>query len=228
MKGVVAMSAFVELTASDGFTLSAWRADPEGKPRAAIVVIQEIFGVNHHIRGVADFFASQGYLAIAPALFDRVQKGVDLGYGGSDRQTAMALMGKLDNQSTALDVAAAIQAAKQGGKVAVVGYCLGGSIAYVAASRLPDVSAAVCYYGGRILDAKDDYPKVPTILHFGEKDAHIPIARVKDFAAAHPELPVYTYPADHGFNCDERASYDAPAATLARTRTLEFLAKTIG
>jgi carboxymethylenebutenolidase len=228
MKGVVAMSAFVELTASDGFTLSAWRADPEGKPRAAIVVIQEIFGVNHHIRGVADFFASQGYLAIAPALFDRVQKGVDLGYGGSDRQTAMALMGKLDNQSTALDVAAAIQAAKQGGKVAVVGYCLGGSIAYVAASRLPEVSAAVCYYGGRILDAKDDYPKVPTILHFGEKDAHIPIARVKDFAAAHPELPVYTYPADHGFNCDERASYDAPAATLARTRTLEFLAKTIG
>jgi carboxymethylenebutenolidase len=222
------MSAFIELTASDGFTLSAWRADPEGKPRAAIVVIQEIFGVNHHIRGVADFFASQGYLAIAPALFDRVQKGVDLGYGGSDRQTAMALMGKLDNQSTALDVAAAIQAAKQGGKVAVVGYCLGGSIAYVAASRLPDVSAAVCYYGGRILDAKDDYPKVPTILHFGEKDAHIPIARVKDFAAAHPELPVYTYPADHGFNCDERASYDAPAATLARTRTLEFLAKTIG
>ena len=221
------MSAFIELTASDGFKLSAWRADPEGKPRGAIVVVQEIFGVNHHIRGVADFFASQGYLAIAPALFDRVQKGVDLAYGGTDRQTAMALMGKLDNQNMALDVAAAIQAAKEGGKVAVVGYCLGGSIAYVAASRLPDVSAAVCYYGGRILDAKDDYPKVPTILHFGEKDAHIPIARVKEFAAAHPELPVYIYPADHGFNCDERESYDAPSAALARTRTLEFLAKTI-
>jgi carboxymethylenebutenolidase len=222
------MSAFIELTASDGFKLSAWRADPEGKPRGAIVVVQEIFGVNHHIRGVADFFASQGYLAVAPALFDRVQTGVDLAYGGTDRQTAMALMGKLDNQNMALDVAAAIQAAKEGGKVAVVGYCLGGSVAYVAASRLPDVSAAVCYYGGRILDAKDDYPKVPTILHFGQKDAHIPIARVKEFAAAHPELPVYIYPADHGFNCDERESYDAPSAALARTRTLEFLAKTIG
>ncbi len=222
------MGALIELTASDGFKLGAWRAAPDGKPRGAIVVVQEIFGVNHHIRGVADFFASQGYLAIAPALFDRVEKGVDLAYDGTDRQTAMALMGKLDNQQMMLDVAAAVEAAEQGGKVAVVGYCLGGSLAYFAASRLPDVSAAVCYYGGRVLDAKDDSPKVPTILHFGDKDAHIPIARVREFAAAHPELPVYIYPADHGFNCDERESYDAPSAALARTRTLEFLTKTIG
>jgi carboxymethylenebutenolidase len=222
------MGAFITLKASDGVEIGAWRADPAGKPRGGVVVIQEIFGVNHHIRAVADFFAAQGYLAIAPALFDRVEKGVDLKYDGADRQTAMALMGKLDNQKVMLDVAAAVPTAREGGKVAVVGYCLGGSLAYLAASRLPDVAAAVCYYGGRILDSKDDNPKVPTILHFGEKDAHIPIDRVKTFADSHPDLPVYIYPADHGFNCDERASYDAPSAALARTRTLDFLAKAIG
>jgi carboxymethylenebutenolidase len=222
------MGQSVTLKASDGVEIGAWRADPAGRPRGGIVVVQEIFGVNHHIRAVADFFAAEGYLAIAPALFDRVQKGVDLGYEGMDRQTAMALIGKVDNQKMMIDLAAAVPAAKEGGKVAVVGYCLGGSLAYLAASRLADVSAAACYYGGRILDYKDDTPKVPTILHFGEKDAHIPIARVKDFAVSHPDLRVYVYPADHGFNCDERASYDAPSAALARARTLEFLGKTIG
>jgi carboxymethylenebutenolidase len=222
------MGAFINLKASDGVEISAWRADPAGKPRGAVVVIQEIFGVNHHIRGVADFFASQGYLAIAPAIFDRAEKGVDLGYDGAGRQAGMAIMGKLDNQKMMLDIAAAVPVAKEGGKVAAVGYCLGGSLAYLAASRIPDVAAAVWYYGGRILDSKDDTPKVPTILHFGEKDAHIPVARVKEFAASHPDLPVYIYPADHGFNCDERASYDAPSAALARTRTLEFLAEMIG
>jgi carboxymethylenebutenolidase len=222
------MGAWISLKAGDGVEIDAWRADPAERPRGGVVVVQEIFGVNHHIRAVADLFAAEGYLAIAPALFDRVQKGVDLGYGGTDRQTAMALMGKLDSQKMMLDVAAAAPAAKEGGKVAVVGYCLGGSLAYFAASRLPDVSAAVCYYGGRILDAKDDAPKVPTILHFGEKDAHIPIARVREFATAHPDLPVYTYPADHGFNCDEREAYDPPSAALARQRTLDFLARTIG
>jgi carboxymethylenebutenolidase len=222
------MGEFIKLHPTDGVEIAGWRAEPDGKPRGGVVVVQEIFGVNHHIRGVTDFFAAQGYLAIAPALFDRVQPGVDLTYAGADRQTAMALMGKLDSQKMVLDVAAAVSAAKQGGKVAVVGYCLGGSLADAAASRLSDVTAAVCYYGGRILDAKDDTPKVPTILHFGEKDAHIPILRVKEFAAAHPDLPVYIYPADHGFNCDERESYDAPSAELARARTLEFLSKTIG
>jgi len=222
------MAKFITLKANDGFELSAWRADPAGKPRGGVVVVQEIFGVNHHIRGVADFFAAQGYLAIAPALFDRVERNVDLGYNGSDRQIGMALIAKVDRAKLRVDVAAAVSAAKEGGKVAVVGYCLGGSFAYFAACDLADVSAAVGYYGGMILDAKDEKPKAPTILHFGEKDGHIPIARVREFAAAHPGLPIYTYPADHGFNCDERDSYDAPSAALARSRTLDFLAKTIG
>jgi carboxymethylenebutenolidase len=222
------MGKFITLKANDGFELSAWRADPAGKPRGAVVVVQEIFGVNHHIRGVADFFAAQGYLAIAPALFDRVERKVDLGYNAADRQIGMALIAKVDRAKLRVDVAAAVSAAKEGGKVAVVGYCLGGSLAYFAGCDLSDVTAAVGYYGGMILDAKDEKPKAPTMLHFGEKDAHIPIARVREFAAAHPELPIYTYPADHGFNCDERESYDAPSAALARSRTLDFLAKTIG
>jgi carboxymethylenebutenolidase len=222
------MAKFITLKANDGFELSAWRADPAGKPRGGVVVVQEIFGVNHHIRGVADFFAAQGYLAIAPALFDRVERNVDLGYNGSDRQIGMALIAKVDKAKLRVDVAAAVSAAKEGGKVAVVGYCLGGSLAYFAACDLSDVNAAVGYYGGMILDAKDEKPKSPTMLHFGEKDAHIPIARVREFAAAHPGLPIYTYPADHGFNCDERESYDAPSAALARSRTLDFLAKSIG
>lgn len=222
------MAKFITLKANDGFELSAWRADPAGKPRGGVVVVQEIFGVNHHIRGVADFFAAQGYLAVAPALFDRVERNVDLGYNGSDRQIGMALIAKVDKAKLRVDVAAAVSAAKEGGKVAVVGYCLGGSLAYFAACDLSDVNAAVGYYGGMILDAKDEKPKSPTMLHFGEKDAHIPIARVREFAAAHPGLPIYTYPADHGFNCDERESYDAPSAALARSRTLDFLAKTIG
>ena len=222
------MGEFITIKASDGVEISAWRADPAGKPRGGIVVVQEIFGVNHHIRATADFFAAQGYLAIAPAIFDRVEKGVDLGYDGPGRQAGMAIMAKIDRDKMMLDVAAAIPLAKAAGKVAVVGYCLGGSLAYFAASRLPEVDAAVGYYGGMILTAKDDTPKAPTILHFGEKDGHIPIAGVKEFAAAHPGTPVYIYPADHGFNCDERESYDAPSAALARERTLEFLGKTIG
>jgi carboxymethylenebutenolidase len=222
------MGAFVTLTASDGVEIGAYRAEPAGAPRGGVVVIQEIFGVNHHIRGVADFFASEGYLAVAPAIFDRVQKGVDYGYDDAGRQAGMAITAKADRGKMMLDVAAAVEAARSVGKVGVVGYCLGGSLAYFAASRLPHVAAAVCYYGGLILNAKDDTPKVPTILHFGEKDGHIPVARVEEFAAAHPDLPVYLYPADHGFNCDERGSYDAPSAALARKRTLAFLAERIG
>ena len=140
----------------------------------------------------------------------------------------MAIAGKLDRGDMLLDVAAAIERVKDAGKVGIVGYCLGGTIAYLAACRLPGLAAASCYYGSGVLAAKDQSPKIPTILHFGAKDAHIPLAGVKEFEAAHPDLPVYVYDADHGFNCDERGSYDAPSAALARARTLDFFKKTIG
>jgi carboxymethylenebutenolidase len=140
----------------------------------------------------------------------------------------MAVVGKLDFEQTLRDAAAAIEVAKEGGKVGIVGYCFGGSIAWAAAARLKGLSAAVGYYGGRILTMSEMKPKVPTMLHFGEKDQHIPVAGVRDFAASHPDVPVHIYPADHGFHCDHRESYDAPSAALAWTRTLEFFSKHLG
>jgi carboxymethylenebutenolidase len=223
------MSATIRLKASDGFELSAWRADPAGTPRGGVVVIHEIMGVNHHIRAVADLYASHGYLAVAPALFDRVEPGFEVGYDQASIERGRALAyGALDWDKALLDVAAVIDLVKGAGKVGVVGYCFGGWNAYAAACNLPGLAAASCYYGGRVLAMKDASPRVPTILHFGERDAHIPIAGVRDFAAAHPELPVYIYAADHGFNCDERGSYDAPSAALARQRTLDLFKEHIG
>jgi carboxymethylenebutenolidase len=222
------MGEHITLTASDGFKLGAWRADPVGAPRGGIVVIQEIMGVNHHIRAVADLYAAHGYLAIAPALFDRAEPGYEAGYDGPSIQRGSAIAGKIDRADMVLDAEAAMGIAKSAGKVGIVGYCLGGTIAYLAACRLSGLSAASCYYGGGVLTAKDEAPRIPTILHFGAKDAHIPLAGVKEFEAAHPDLPVYVYDADHGFNCDERGSYDAPSAALARQRTLDFFKKHIG
>ena len=222
------MGEHITLKASDGFELGAWRADPAGAPRGGIVVIQEIMGVNHHIRAVADLYASHGYLAVAPAIFDRAEPGFEAGYDGPSIQRGMALAGKIEREKMLLDVAAAIAFVKSAGKVGVVGYCLGGTVAYLAACRLSGLAAASCYYGGGVLAVKDESPKVPTILHFGAKDAHIPVAGVKEFEAAHPGLPVYIYEADHGFNCDERGSYDAPSAALARSRTLDFFKREIG
>jgi carboxymethylenebutenolidase len=222
------MGHWIELKPEGAGPISAWRADPAGKPRGGIVVIQEIFGVNAHIRAVTDRFASEGYLAIAPAVFDHVEKGVDIGYDPDSRTRGMAVVGKLDFEQTLRDAAAAVAVAKEGGKVGIVGYCFGGSIAWAAAARLPDLSAAVGYYGGRILAMSEMKPKVPTMLHFGEKDQHIPVAGVREFAAARPDLPVHIYPADHGFNCDHRESYDAPSAALAWTRTIEFFRKHLG
>jgi carboxymethylenebutenolidase len=185
-------------------------------------------GVNHHIRAMADLYASHGYLTIAPALFDRVEPGFEVGYDGPSVQRGMATAGKLDRDKMLFDVAAAVERVKSAGKVGIVGYCLGGTVAYLAACRLSGLAAASCYYGGGVLAAKDESPKIPTILHFGAKDAHIPIAGVREFEAAHPGLPVYVYEADHGFNCDERGSYDAPSAALARTRTLDFFKQQVG
>jgi carboxymethylenebutenolidase len=222
------MGHWITLKPEGADPIRAWRADPAGKPRGGIVVIQEIFGVNAHIRAVTDRFAAEGYLAIAPAVFEHIEKDFDVGYDPESRARGMAVVGKVDFEQTLRDAAAAIAVAKEGGKVGIVGYCYGGSIAWAAAARLSGLSAAVGYYGGQIIAMKAMKPAVPMLLHFGEKDQHIPVAGVREVAAAHPEVEVHIYPADHGFNCDHRASYDAPSAALAWTRTLEFFRRHLG
>jgi carboxymethylenebutenolidase len=221
------MSQTIKLTAADGVIIDAYRAEPVGTPKGGLVVLQEIFGVNAHIRSVADRFAAEGYLVIAPALFDRVEAGVELGYT-DDFPRAISLVQSVDHDKTLLDVAAAVDAASEGGKVGVVGYCWGGSLAYAAACFTPGVSSAVGYYGGNIVSSLGARPKVPLMLHFGEHDDHIPMSDVETIKAALPDVPVYTYDAGHGFNCDVRASFDAASAAQALERTLAFLSDTIG
>jgi carboxymethylenebutenolidase len=230
------MGKMIELTASDGHKLAAYRADPGGsnaaKPRGAIVVIQEIFGVNSHIKSVADGYAKDGYLAIAPAMFDRVQRGFDVGYTPEDIAKGREVRGKVSNDMAMKDAEAAIKAAHLAtggaGKVGIVGYCWGGLVTWLAAAKLSGLAAAAPYYGGGILDNADLQPKVPLMGHFGERDQHIPVDGVKKLAAKHPKHQIFIYAADHGFNCDQRGSYDAPAAKQARERTLEFFRKHVG
>ncbi len=222
------MSQTIKLTGADGVTIDAYRADPTGQPKGGLVVLQEIFGVNAHIRRVADGFAAQGYLVIAPALFDRAKPGVELDYTPADMPVGMAMVGEVGHEKTMLDVAAAVKAAAEGGPVGVVGYCWGGSLAYAAACGIDGVTAAVGYYGGNIAKSLDHKPKVPVMLHFGEHDDHIPMSDVGKVEAALPGVPVYTYDAGHGFNCDARGSYDKASATLALDRTLGFFAEHLG
>lgn len=209
----------IRLTAADGFVLDAYVAQPVGKPRGGMVVVQEIFGVNAHIRSVADRYAAEGYVAIAPALFDRVEPGFEVGYAGTDMDRARAMIPLMNRNMALLDIAAAIAQVAQAGKVGLVGYCWGGTLAWVGAAQLPGLSAAVGYYGGGLLGLTELQPHCPVMLHFGARDAHIPVAQVQAFAASRPEIPVFVYEADHGFNCDARASYDAAAAHLAQERT---------
>jgi carboxymethylenebutenolidase len=222
------MGGFVELIAADGFRLSAWRADPSGTPRGAIVVAQEIFGVNSHVRSVCEGFAADGYVAIAPALFDRYEPGVDIGYTPEDIAKGRALKALARLEHVLLDVAAAREAVAASGKVAVIGYCWGGYVAWMAAARLPGLACAVAYYGGGILDAAAEVPRCPVMAHFGERDGGIPVAGVRELMTRHPQAEIFIYAADHGFNCDQRAAYDAAAAKLARERTLQFLRRHVG
>jgi carboxymethylenebutenolidase len=222
------MGTWIELTAGDGARISAYRADPAGSARGGIVIAQEIFGVNSHIRSVCDRYAEDGYRAIAPALFDRYEKGVDIGYTNDDIAKGRALKARADTAHALADVSAARDALAGAGNVAIVGYCWGGYVAWMAASRLAGFACAVPYYGGGMTDAIDERPKCPVMAHFGERDANIPLDGVRKLAAAHPDAKVYTYDAGHGFNCDQRASYDAASAKLARERTLEFLRKYVG
>ena len=222
------MGRTVTLTAKDGHKLQAYRADPAGKSRGAIVVIQEIFGVNSHIRRVADGFAAEGYVAVAPALFDRVEKGIELGYDPKSIEAGRDIRGKVELEDSLADLQAAIDYAKRSGKVGVVGYCWGGSLAFLAATRLDDVAAAVGYYGGMVAAHAQERPKVPVILHFGETDASIPMSDVEKVKQARPDVPIHVYKAGHGFNCDERASYNAESTKTALARTLGFLRENVG
>ena len=222
------MGKFLDLTAADGFKLSAYRADPAGKARGGLVVTQEIFGINSHIQSVCDRFAADGYLAIAPALFDRYQRGVDIGYTPDDIAKGRELKAKAHIDAALKDVSAARDAAATAGKVGIVGYCWGGYVTWMAGCRLSGFACAIPYYGGGMLEAIGEHPKCSMIAHFGERDTGIPVEGVRKFAAAHPEVQVHIYAADHGFNCDQRASYDAAAAKLARERTLAFLQQHVG
>jgi carboxymethylenebutenolidase len=215
----------ITLTASDSFKLGGYRADPAGTAKAAIVVIQEIFGVNSHIRNVCDRFAAQGYTAIAPAIFDRIEPDFQSGYSPEEVAVARKFVANPDWTAMLRDTQAAVDVAKSVGPVGIIGFCLGGSVAYAAATKLSGLRAAVGYYGGAIVRFADDKPKVPTQLHFGEKDGGIPLADVETIRGKRPDVEIFVYPgAQHGFGCDERASYDKPSSDLAWQRSLAFFA----
>jgi carboxymethylenebutenolidase len=221
------MSSNIKLTAADGHQLGAYVAESNGLALAAVVAVQEIFGVNRHIRSVADDYAGQGFWAIAPALFDRVEPNVELDYNPTDASRGMKIASQIGMGNALKDVAAAITHAGNalpGKRVGVVGYCFGGSLVWLAATRL-NPHAAVCYYGGQISQYADEVPHCPVMLHFGNKDPHIPLSEIEKIQRAHPELPVFLYDAGHGFNCDQRKDYTPQAASLARERTLEFFRK---
>jgi carboxymethylenebutenolidase len=218
------MGEFTTIMARDGHEFQAWLAGPPGRPRGALLVIQEIFGVNSHIRKVTEGFARDGYTAIAPSLFDRVRRGIELGYTAADMQEGVGYVKQLDPEATRRDLAAAIAVVKHSGRAAAVGYCWGGSLAYLAACELP-LACAVVYYG-KVASYLDRKPRCPVMYHYGTEDRSIPLADVERIRAAYPQAPVYSYEgAGHGFNNDQRDSYHPQAAALARTRTLEFFAR---
>jgi carboxymethylenebutenolidase len=219
----------VSLTASDGHVLSAYRADPTKTRRGAIVVIQEIFGVNSHIRDVCDRLAALGYVAIAPAIFDRIERNFQSGYTAEEIEKARAFIMDPDWDSFMLDTDAARASVADVGKVGIVGFCLGGSVAFLAATRLDGLSAASGYYGGRIATFADEKPRCPTQLHYGSRDQGIPMSNVDSVRAQLPDCEVYVYEgAEHGFNCDQRASYHKEAAGEAWARMLNIFSENIG
>jgi carboxymethylenebutenolidase len=213
----------MQLTASDAHQFEAYVPQSPGPQRAALVVIQEIFGVNGHVRAVADDYAGQGYWTIAPALFDRFQPNLELGYGPEDRKRGMQAASQVGLEAALRDVQASVECARElGKKVGVLGFCWGGSIAWLAATRLqPD--AVVAYYGGQIAKYSAEKPRCPVQLHFGKRDAHIPMSEIEEIRRHHPGLPIFLYEAGHGFNCDQRESYEPVSVALARQRTIQFL-----
>jgi carboxymethylenebutenolidase len=216
----------LKLTTSDNHTLGAYRADPSGKPKGGLVVIQEIFGVNHHIRAMCDRFAAIGYAAIAPQVFDRFVRDFESGYSPDEIAHARSYLGNLNFDLMMKDIEASVANLKGVGPIGIVGYCMGGTAAFLAACRVNGLSAAVSYYGGMIGKFADEKPKCPLQMHFGEKDDGIPMSTVEEIKKKQPQAETYTYPdAPHGFACDERASFRKEASDLAWQRTTEFFAK---
>ncbi len=220
------MGSTLNLTASDGHKLQAYRADPAGAPKGGLVVIQEIFGVNGHIRGVCDGFAADGYVVVAPALFDRVKPGIELGYGEEDRQQGFGYRKEIGWDEALADIGAAVAALEDAGPLGVVGYCWGGSVAWLTALRISGLKAVASFYGGQVVDFKDETPLCPVMLHFGETDQSIALSDVDKIKSAQPDIPLFVYEgAGHGFNCEQRGTYHEEAARLARERTIAFLAE---
>jgi carboxymethylenebutenolidase len=219
---------WIELTAADGHKLAAWKDGP-ADARRALVVVQEIFGVNHHMRNVCARFAAQGYAVVAPALFDRTERGVELGYTGPDVARGRDLRTKVPAEGTLADIEAAAAALPAGAAKGIVGYCWGGTVAWWGATRSKSFAAANGWYGGGIAAARDEVANCPVQLHFGEKDASIPMADVEAIRAAQPGVEIFVYDgAQHGFGCDDRGSYSRPDAELAWERTLTFFAAKLG
>ncbi|MGV8855281.1 MAG: dienelactone hydrolase family protein [Devosia sp.] len=220
----------ITITASDGFTLNAYRATPEGKPRGGVVVIQEVWGLNKFVRDVVDRYAQHGFLAVAPAMFDRVEFGYESdNYGPEQFQVIGGLMKRFDHDTALLDVAAAIETAAEGGKVGITGYCFGGAVSWRAANKGMGLSAASGYYGGGIANYIELDPAVPLEMHYGDRDSGIPLEQIEQLKARHPDVPIYLYPADHGFCNSERPSnFDRDACTKASARTLDFFRKHLG
>jgi carboxymethylenebutenolidase len=224
------VGAAVILEASDGHRLDAYQAVPAGEPRGGVVIVQEIFGINHHVRALVDQVASAGYAAIAPALFDRVRRGVDLDYTPEGTQEGRALRTQIGWDAPLLDLEAAARAlaAVTRRLPAVIGFCWGGSLAWLLACRSGEVACSVGYYGAQIIQFVGESPRVPVMLHFGARDALIPAGDVEAIRRAHPGVEVFVYPADHGFNCADRAAHDPASAADALQRTLEFLGQHLG
>ena len=227
------MGKTIELKAADSFLFPAYVAEPAGVPRGGVVVLQEIFGVNAHIRAVADGYAAEGYLAVAPSTFHRVKPDVELGYTPDDMSAGMGLKAAVEAlpaPGVMQDIQAAIGHAAQAGKVGIVGFCWGGLLTWRAACTLEGLSAAAPYYGGGMTspDESKRLPKVPVLAHFGSRDSYISVPSVEAFRKAQPQVEVHLYEADHGFNCDHRGSYDAASAQQARERTLAFFARHLG
>ena len=223
------MGTQVELKAADGHAFKAYLAEPAGKPKGAMIVVQEIFGVNQHIREVADGYAADGYLAIAPGFYERVQPGFETGYDPKDIEAGAAIAKQIKWDDVLKDAAAGLARVKSAGKVGIVGYCWGGTAAWLAAAKLDGLACAIPYYGGGIHGVKDQKPRLPVLCHFGELDKSPSPEQAREIIAAQPSIGYFFYPgAGHGFNCNMRGSYNAEAAKLAKQRTLEFLAKHLG